>query len=58
MRDIPKMWQDALADGIEDRLIALNNGSVSGWSVAGIPELEVYRGQGEPSQVWIPVKPI
>ncbi|MFS0870998.1 hypothetical protein AB3N00_13695 [Paenibacillus xylanilyticus] len=52
------MWQDALADGIEDRLIALNNGSVSGWSVAGIPELEVYRGQGEPSQVWIPVKPI
>ncbi|NUU78122.1 GyrI-like domain-containing protein [Paenibacillus xylanilyticus] len=25
---------------------------------AGIPKLEVYRGQGEPPQVWIPVKPI
>ncbi|SDM22440.1 Predicted transcriptional regulator YdeE, contains AraC-type DNA-binding domain [Paenibacillus sp. OK060] len=129
LREIPKMWQEALADGIEDRLNEFNNGAVSGlvgicidqrelhsdqmeywiatshsgevpeglfsieipashWMVfeadelapeaiqrlwkyimsewygatpykhAGIPELEVYRGQGLPPQVWIPVKPL
>ncbi|CAM3212659.1 GyrI-like domain-containing protein [Paenibacillus taichungensis] len=129
LREIPKMWQEALADGIEDRLNEFNNGAVSGlvgicidqrelhrgqmeywiatshsgevpeglfsieipashWMVfeadelapeaiqrlwkyimsewfgatpykhAGIPELEVYPGQGLPPQVWIPVKPL
>ncbi|MDR6725944.1 AraC family transcriptional regulator [Paenibacillus amylolyticus] len=127
LRGIPLMWQEALAEGIEDRLSELNNGIIPGlvgicvdqrqlhdgqmeywiatshsdeipagmygielpavkWVVfeadelapeaiqrlwkyimsewlptgsyehAGIPELEVYSGEGAPPQVWIPVK--
>ncbi|WP_340027505.1 hypothetical protein MHB71_20710 [Paenibacillus sp. FSL H7-0940] len=28
--EIPKMWQDALADGIEERLNGFNNGAIPG----------------------------
>ncbi|MET3834217.1 hypothetical protein ABIC86_005747 [Paenibacillus sp. DS2363] len=30
LREIPKMWQDALADGIEELLNGFNNGAIPG----------------------------
>lgn len=47
LRAIPKMWQEALADGIEDRLYEFNNGAVSGLVGICVDQRELHSDQME-----------
>lgn len=47
LREIPKMWQEAYANGSEDRLIALNNGSIHGLLGVCVDQSEITDQQME-----------
>jgi len=50
LREIPKMWQKAYHDGIEDRLFELNNGSISGLLGVCVDQSEL---QSKQMEYWI-----
>ena len=47
LREIPKMWQDALADGIEERLNGFNNGAIPGLVGICVDQRELKDNQME-----------
>lgn len=47
LRGIPKMWQDALADGIEERLNGFNNGAIPGLVGICVDQRELHENQME-----------
>ncbi|PYY28152.1 AraC family transcriptional regulator [Paenibacillus illinoisensis] len=50
LREIPKMWEKAYANGTEDRLIALNNGAIQGLLGVCVDQTEI---KGKQMEYWI-----